>query len=244
VSPMAETTTTTSWPAARVNMTRSATRFILETSATLERQRVDPTLLRYLSTVISVTLNVVLVVANLGTVPLSAVTLTSAAGVLVASQYTTQALVGGGSERPRVQAGGLPRAHDDRIATQVRLHRYRRRHRVGRLDAHEHDIRIVDGRRIRRCDNAHDVATVRAHDGEAVARDGVRVMRAADQRHGNAGAREHAAVIATDGTGAHDRDFRLRFAHRGRGRCSSRSIVACACARYESPKRFRWFTMW
>lgn len=35
-------------------------------SSTLERQRVDPTLLRYLSTVISVTLNVVLVVAILG----------------------------------------------------------------------------------------------------------------------------------------------------------------------------------
>jgi hypothetical protein len=35
-------------------------------SSTLERQRVDPTLLRYLSTVISVTLNVILVVAILG----------------------------------------------------------------------------------------------------------------------------------------------------------------------------------
>ncbi|MEP7310928.1 MAG: mechanosensitive ion channel family protein, partial [Acidobacteriota bacterium] len=35
-------------------------------SSTLERQRVDPTLLRYISTVISVTLNVVLVVAILG----------------------------------------------------------------------------------------------------------------------------------------------------------------------------------
>src|SRR6266480_1864881 len=35
-------------------------------SASLERQQVDPTLLRYLGTVISVTLNVILVVAILG----------------------------------------------------------------------------------------------------------------------------------------------------------------------------------
>jgi small conductance mechanosensitive channel len=35
-------------------------------SAALERQRVDPTVLRYLGTVISVTLNIILVVAILG----------------------------------------------------------------------------------------------------------------------------------------------------------------------------------
>jgi alpha-amylase len=55
---------------------------------------------------------VVLVVANLGTVPLSGVTLTSAAGAMVASQYTTRALVGGGNVAPLlVSADGSIRAY-------------------------------------------------------------------------------------------------------------------------------------
>jgi alpha-amylase len=55
---------------------------------------------------------VVLVVANLGTVPLSGVTLTSAAGAMVASQYTTRALVGGGDVAPLpVSADGSIRAY-------------------------------------------------------------------------------------------------------------------------------------
>jgi glycosidase len=56
--------------------------------------------------------NVVLVVANLGTVPLSGVTLTSAAGAMIAGQYTTQSLVGGANMAPLpVSADGTIRGY-------------------------------------------------------------------------------------------------------------------------------------
>ena len=65
---------------------------VRQVSAALEKQRVDPTVLRYLGTVISVTLNIILVVAILGYFGVETTTfaaIMASAGVAIGLPFST-----------------------------------------------------------------------------------------------------------------------------------------------------------
>src|SRR5207247_10208717 len=94
-----------------------------------------------------------------------------------------------------------------RVAVGMRRERGSGSFRIRRLDAEEHQLRATRAARLLGCAHGDALVERLALQAQPVLSHRLDVLRAGDQRHVVAGAREHAAVVAANRSGAHDGDF-------------------------------------